>query len=327
MSPNVKLQRLLKIIEQLRTGQTINAEDLARSCDVSVRTIYRDLELLQQSGLEIQYDDVSQGYRLLTSRFVLPANFSLSEALSLILIGTVGRTQSDQTGIPFLDDAQSAAFKILNQLPHKLRTELTPLVTAHEIHIGAINPLDNAAETFQIIQQSIKDGLQLSIVYGSLFEGKTIKTKLSPYRVFFAARSWYIVGNSSLHKEVRTFNLARFHSLTPTKTRYTIPPRFSLEKYFGNAWSMIKGETRYHVVIEFEPKVAQNVAEVQWHKTQKVTRLDNGRIRYEVNVDGIDEITWWILGYGSQAHVIEPEELRERIHQHAREVLTQGESR
>ncbi len=321
MSLTLKLQRLLKIIELLRSGQIINADDLAKSCGVSVRAIYRDLDVLQQSGLELCYDDDRRGYRLLVSRFVRPANFTLDEVLALILAGTISRPQSASAGVPFLDGARSAAFKLLNQLPQKLRSDLFPLIDTHEIHLGAVNRLEGSEDFFALLQQAIKSGLQLQTVYGSLFDGKSVKTRLAPYRIFFASRSWYVVGRSSFHRDVRTFNISRFVSMEPTKTRYEIPPRFSLEKHFGNAWSMIKGDKEYHVVIEFEPKVAQNVAEVQWHATQKVTPLENGGIRFEVDVDGIDEISWWILGYGSQARVIEPAELREKIHAHARAIL------
>ncbi len=63
--------------------------------------------------------------------------------------------------------------------------------------------------------------------------------------------------------------------------------------------------------------VAENVAEVLWHKTQRFEFNDDGTLDYRVTVSGLGEISWWILGYGDQAQVIEPPELRRLVGQRA----------
>jgi predicted DNA-binding transcriptional regulator YafY len=59
--------------------------------------------------------------------------------------------------------------------------------------------------------------------------------------------------------------------------------------------------------------VARNVAEVIWHKTQKLVHRDDGSLDFQVRVSGLNEISWWILGYGDQAEVIKPARLRQLI--------------
>ena len=81
---------------------------------------------------------------------------------------------------------------------------------------------------------------------------------------------------------------------------------------------MIRGDRRYHVTIRFGPKGAGNVEEVLWHKTQQTRRLEDGALIFEADVDGLGEIVWWILGYGQEAVVEQPPELRELLAQHAR---------
>jgi predicted DNA-binding transcriptional regulator YafY len=56
------------------------------------------------------------------------------------------------------------------------------------------------------------------------------------YQLLFSRRNWYVIGRSSLHREVRVFNVARISSLKPLEERYTIPQRFDLGEYLGNAW-------------------------------------------------------------------------------------------
>jgi proteasome accessory factor B len=72
------------------------------------------------------------------------------------------------------------------------------------------------------------------------------------------------------------------------------------------------------VVVRFNKLVAQNVAEVNWHKTQRLEWRDDGSLDYHVTVSGLNEISWWILGYGDQAEAIEPPELRRLVAERAK---------
>ena len=154
----------------------------------------------------------------------------------------------------------------------------------------------------------------MRIHYRSFTEWDDICTVLQPYRVLFIRRSWYVIGRSTMHREVRTFNVSRVLKAELLDRVYKIPPRFSLERYLGNAWHLIKepgGGSK--VVVRFQKMVAHNVAEVRWHKTQDVHWNDDGTMDFSVTVDGLNEISWWILGYGDQAEVLKPAKLRKLI--------------
>ena len=67
------------------------------------------------------------------------------------------------------------------------------------------------------------------------------------------------------------------------------------------------------VVVDLSPKVAGNMVETMWHPSQTFTTLADGTVRFTARVAGLDEIMWWVLGIGSNARVVEPKELRERV--------------
>jgi hypothetical protein len=75
------------------------------------------------------------------------------------------------------------------------------------------------------------------------------------------------------------------------------------------------------VVVRFSRKVAQNVAEVAWHKTQRLEFRADGSLDFHVTVSGLGEISWWILGYGDQAEVVQPPELRRIVAGHAARMI------
>lgn len=171
-------------------------------------------------------------------------------------------------------------------------------------------------DPMNILLKSIEEKRTVQIVYKSPLDPIPIQTVVYPYMLFYA-RSWYIIGYSSLYHEIRTFKVNRIESCSPGKENFQIPSNFSLETYFGNAWNMIRKEGEdYDIIIQFSQKVAQNVSEIKWHKSQENRFLPDGKVELRFHVSGLDEILWWILGYGAEAKVIQPEELQIKIKDH-----------
>lgn len=305
-----KIRRLLNLLERLQSGRQHNSRELAELCGVSRRTVFRDLKTLQDSGVPVQYDPARYGYWVNATTYLRPTDLSMDETLSLILLAEeLGGTEN---GIPFQATAQQASVKLLSNLPVHLREYTGELLSKFQIQTEPRAQLAAARQHYETLVAGLTEGRRVRAVYRSLFEQSRIKTLISPYRLHYQRRSWYVIGRSSLHRAIRTFHLGRFLETELTNDAYRIPPRFSLNRYFGNAWSMIRERgKRTRVVVRFRPLVASNVAEVAWHRTQHVTWQPDGSLDFQVTVDGINEISWWILGYGDQAEVLEPPELIE----------------
>jgi len=127
------------------------------------------------------------------------------------------------------------------------------------------------------------------------------------------AKEINILGMSSMHASVRTFKLNRIKKLELLTQRFVEDEKFNVHDYTGRAWSMIPEGRIHNIELRFSRKVAKNVAEVQWHATQKNYFNDDGTLTVNFRVDGLGEITWWILGYGDQVEVIAPAALRKKI--------------
>jgi predicted DNA-binding transcriptional regulator YafY len=226
--------------------------------------------------------------------------------------------------MPFLAPAQSAARKLESSLPPALRKQLRSVADAIRIRLEPANPLEGQSPVYQQLLDAIALRRCVRIEYNSFTDGQVIRTRLSTYRMLFSRHSWYAIGRSSLYRAVRTFNVGRFRRLEIAEENYSILKNFSLEHYLGNAWHLVPelGPNR-EVLIRFAKKVAGNVAEVAWHKTQRLQWNPDGTLEYRVSVSGLNEISWWILGYGDQAQVIEPPELRQLIVKHAQRMLEQ----
>lgn len=304
------------MIGLLQAGRGHNAESLALECGVSRRTIFRDLDVLRQSGIPLVFDEQQQQYHIPGACLLPPTNFTSEEALSLVVLC---HELGNESSLPFLGPARSAAIKLESSLPTRLREQLRNIVTSVCIQTPPINPLEGCKPIYEQLLDAIVNRRNVRIRYESLQEEKELVTRLSPYRMFFSRRSWYVVGRSSVHRGKRTFHLGRILSAKTLDDHFQIPRGFSIERYLRNAWHMIpeKGPDS-EVVVRFSRLVAKNVTEVNWHKTQRLVWRDDGSVDFCVTVSGLNEISWWILGYGDQAEVLEPPKLRQLVAERAR---------
>jgi len=292
------------------------------ACGVSRRTIFRDLDVLRESGLPLRYDDTDERYDIGDTQFLPPTNFTPEEALSLIVLC---HEMGSETGLPFFGPARAAAIKLEASLPPRLREQLHQTVDAVQIRPEPKNRLSGYDPVFEQIREAIVARHGVRILYKSLTEWEDIRTKLSPYRLLFSRRSWYVIGRSSLHRSTRTFNVGRILEIEPIKDdSFRVPRGFSIDRYLRNAWHLIpEPGPDSQVVVRFQKMVAQNVAEVTWHKTQQLKFRKDGTLDFHVTVSGLNEISWWILGYADQAHVIKPAKLRRMVAGRAQQTVEQ----
>lgn len=312
MSSIGKIRRLLHLLERLQSGRIHNAKELAEFCNVSRRTIFRDMKTLQDSGIPVLYDASKSGYWITGGAYLPPTDLTLAETLSLMLLAQ--EMGSKRRGIPFHGIARDTALKLQSNLPNHLRQYVGELSESIQIDTEPHADLEDKQLHYERTLEALTSRKKIRLRYNSLYDRKVIRTLVSPYRLLFQRRSWYIIGRSSLHRSVRTFHIGRIQDSELTEDDFTPPPRFSLQRYLGNAWNMVRerGE-RCEVVVRFQPLVANNVAEVAWHKTQRVIWNSDGTMDFEVTVDGIHEISWWIMGYGDQAQVLRPQKLVDLI--------------
>ena len=307
-----RIRRAVTLIGLLQGGKGSNADALATACRVSRRTIFRDLDLLRQSGIPLEYDEELQRYRISGRCSLPPTDFTAEEALALIVLC---HEMGQSGGLPFFAPARSAALKIESNLPIRLREQLRNVAAAVEIHPAPPIPWRSRNRSTSSCSGRSPRGAACGSVTRAWRNARTIcdaAESLSP-----------LVQPAELVRDRPVVAAPRRPDVQPgedfgdraAQGRLPDSPILSrLSATCGNAWHLIPepGPDR-DVWIHFQPLVAQNVAEVRWHSTQQTQFREDGSLDYRVTVSGLDEISWWILGYGEQAEVIEPAELRHLV--------------
>ena len=314
-----RLRRLLTILKLIQTGRA-TPDSLARKCGLSRRTIFRDIEAIRTNGIPLVFNEEQRRYYLAQDFFLKSTHFTPAEALALI---TLAFEIGDQSKFPFFAAARNASLKLVSVLPQELKEYVAKIGDSVQYLVEPRNRLDEHETQFDLLLKASFRHLAAAITYQSPVEPDEMQLTLYPYVIFFSCRSWYVVGHSSLHDETRTFNVGRIRKIVLTGELFAVPGNFQLDEYLGNAWHLIpESGADSQVILRFSPKVAQNVSEVAWHKTQKIVPLENGGIEFHVTVSGVNEIAWWVLGYGKEVEVVSPPSLRQIIRQHV-EAMTE----
>ena len=157
-----KKSRLFAIAEALRARRTgVTAAELAQRFNVTLRTIYRDLEALQDAGMPIKADRGRGGGYALDKNYQLPpVNFTAREAALLVVLA---RMASEQRLMPFPATIDKAADKVRAALTTSAQRELLQLVK--ELQIVGVPALPVPASVREAIETAWFEGRPLRIVY------------------------------------------------------------------------------------------------------------------------------------------------------------------
>ena len=288
---------------------------LAARLRVDKGTIQRYIDLLREMGIEI-IPRGKQGYEMVSDFFLPALNLNFEEALALV---TAARFYQAAEGKRAIEVLNSAVHKITSNLPKRTNETLDQIAPQIEVPHQQISQIDEAQPHRERLYEAIWERRKVNMVYNSFSSGKREQHRLSPYAVMFRKHAWYVIGHVEQLNQILTFRINRIHSLFLSHSSYELPEDFTVQKYMEKSWDFRLGPET-HVIIEFEPRIAPLIREVQWHSTQKIHEHAGG-LRFEATVAGWQEVGWWVLTWGEEAKVIQPKELREWVAETAEKMV------
>lgn len=319
-APPSKIERLIRTITLIQSGEPWTAAGLAESFGVAERTVFRDLAVLRDAGFDPDFDRKDNRYRFREGAFMAPVQLQPDEALALAALCS---SIAGDGQIAFLEPAERALAKITATLPEEVREDVAEIRDRIVMRTSPAASGEGYEDVYETMRLAVAKRLGVVCRYEAA-HGRGPEDEdfdFEPYTLFFSVRAWYVVGWRSDRDALRTLKLSRFSKAAITARPFEIPADFSLDEHLGNAWGMIRGENEHKIVLRFSSPFAATVAETKWHRTQEVEEHPDGTVTFRCTVDGLDEIVWWVLGMGSSCTVVEPAELRARVVAEARAIV------
>ncbi|MGW0119403.1 helix-turn-helix transcriptional regulator [Streptomyces sp. NPDC003327] len=189
----MKSSRLLSILLLLGTRHRMTAAELAAELEVSVRTVYRDVESLHAAGVPL-YGDAGHrgGYRLLAGHRHRLTELFTREAEALVLAGMPGAAEGLGLGAHFVD----AQLKLRAALPAPLREHVDRLRARFHIDAPGWYAEDAgpaAAPFLPEVAEAVRNGRILQVRYRRWKEPTDVDRRLLPYGLVLKAGRWYLV--------------------------------------------------------------------------------------------------------------------------------------
>lgn len=220
-----RLSRLTAILTQLQTKRLVTATLLAEKFQVSVRTIYRDIRALEQSGVPILTEE-GKGYSLMEGYRLPPVSFTETEANALITAEQLVLKNKDAS---FVKEYSAAIDKIKSVLRHHTKENVNLL--SSRIAIGQNYNLDRTSNYLSSLQLALTNFEVTKIVYQKPDSEESSTRAIEPFAIFNTKENWLLVAYCRLRQSFRVFRLDRIKKLEILPEKFE-PHKMTLQEYF-----------------------------------------------------------------------------------------------
>lgn len=304
----IRQWQVLRTIEASRTGVTIH--ELAAEAHVTTRTIRRDLQALQEAGFAV-YDEggeqETKRWRLDGSPFrTVQEGLSVADVAALYLSRAVVEGAS---GWPLSEELRQAFSKLERALNPRMREFLSTLPRVLSTKAGPRATGRSASQTdiARRLFDAVRDRRLVEMKYFSAASNKTKMYFVQPYRLTLAQGGLYLIAWVDEYRAFRTFATERIEQLTVTEDTFRKTRELPAD-LFGASLGVFWGEPE-RIELVFAPGAAMFVRGRVWHASQRIEDLTDGGVRMTLDVSNDSALKSWILGFGADVRVVQPERL------------------
>jgi predicted DNA-binding transcriptional regulator YafY len=307
----VRASRLVSILLLLQVHGTLPAPELARRLEVSVRTIYRDLDALGEAGVPVfARPGPGGGCGLLEGYRTRLTGLNAEEARALFLAGVPG-----PAGELGLGTALAAAqLKVLAALPAELRAGAGR--ARERFHLDAPRWFERADEAshdhLAAIAGAVWDDRLLRLAYRRENAPAATRT-VEPLGLVLKAGVWYLVARLPGREQAHVYRLSRVEAALPLDDRFDRPAGFDLTAFWSGWTSAFEsGLPRVHLPARLAPDRVEAARAVAIDVCVGAPGPD-GWLPATLTFERMEHALGAFLALGDGAEVLEPAELRERV--------------
>ncbi|GMK39702.1 DeoR family transcriptional regulator [Paenibacillus sp. CCS19] len=310
----MKLERLMTITILLLNRKRVQAQELADQLEVSLRTIYRDLDSLGQAGIPIvSYTGMEGGYEIMDSFRLDRQLLSFEEltALSTALRGLASTKAYDSSN---MDRLLGKVGAMVTQAEQGRTGE------GHRIHID-FTPWKNSQEDqsrYDSLRKAVDERKLIRFNYTSR-TGDEQGREVEPMALVLKNYAWYLHGYCRLRSDYRIFKLSRIQELEVQAG--TFIRREESQEQLNERWTPPETDEKFAVVLQFKASAAVSV--MDQFDNQDIERLPDGQLMVRTTFSSESWLIRTAFHYMTDVVVLEPAHLAARVKQTALAIARQ----
>ncbi|MEU7836039.1 YafY family protein [Nonomuraea sp. NPDC052129] len=308
----MRASRLLSLLLLLQARGRMTATDLAAELEVSVRTVYRDVEALSAAGVPVYADrGPAGGYQLLDGYRTRLTGLTAEEASSLFLAGLPG--PAAELGLS--EVVASAELKLLAALPPEPRSHASRMRERFLMDVpGWYRDADDVPHLSEVAA-AVWEQRRLRMTYRRWGQ-QDVEREVNPYGLVLKGGSWYLIAAPD-GQTPRTYRVARILTLETLPGGFDRPEGFDL----GDFWQDYSREFRERMytaeaVIKVAPGTDSLLAYTMGNDVVTAALAEGGEPDAEgwrtltVPIESLTHARWLLLRLGASVEVLGPPELR-----------------
>ena len=322
----MRLHRLIGIIILLNSRKVVKAKDMADILEASERTIYRDVNILCESGIPIISIPGPTGGFSFMDGYKLKTDSLHQRDIVNILISGMGIKPEKNTET--YKEFNNAIIKLENSVPEEYREEIAKV--KKKILYDADPWIGEKAQdnNIDIIKKAVFNLKKVKVTYRK-YDGELSERVVRPYGVIVKNSKLYLSAFCEERNEVRTFKCSRFEKLEILKESFSMPEEFSLEDFWkGSKNQFIKRLPSSTADLKTYPVKIRLSEEkktiLQGFEVLNYEKYEEYHI-YDINMISFETACSVIFTFSDRVEIIEPLELKEYIIDKAKMIIELNE--
>ena len=314
----MRADRLLSILLLLQVYHRMTARELAKRLEVSERTIHRDMDALSTAGIPVIAERGSGGGWSLLEEYSINLTGLTEAEIQALFLTKPTRLLTDLG----LHQASEAAFiKLLAALPSLSRRDAE--YVHQRIHIDATgwHHTEEDVSCLPTLQEAIWQERKLSLTY-QRGDSATVERLVDPLGLVAKGSTWYLV--AAVEGEVRTYRVSRMQGARVTDQACIRPQGFDLAAYWAqSSTNFVANLPRYPVTVRITPGVLEQI-----YHAGRYARIEHseppdadGWITLRLLFEMEEAACGYLLSFGTQVEIVEPQALREKVIQLAESIV------
>ncbi len=297
----MQMNRLFEIVYILLNKKTTTAKELAERFEVSVRTIYRDIDMLSSAGIPVYASQGKGGGISLLDDYVLNKSVLSEDEQNEILFAlqSLTVTQNPETE------------KVLSKLSSMFNKIKTNWI---EVDLSPWGSDKNKTCEFTILKNAILNHQIIEFTYFNS-SGEKSSRKVEPVKLIFKVHAWYLQGFCLTKNEYRTFKISRMSNIEITQEFFTdrISEGLSVDEKEQNSQKWI------NVQVKIAPQGAYRVFDE--FDENEITRNQDGSFTVATSLPENEWLFHYILSFGTDIEVLSPQYILEMFHDKLDEII------
>ncbi|MDF2187004.1 YafY family protein [Paraflavitalea sp. CAU 1676] len=301
-----RIDRLHAILTHLQSKKRVTAQEIADRFNMSLRTVYRDIKALDESGVPV-IGEAGSGYTIMEGYRLPPVMFTQEEAAALLLGGKLAAHMTDAS---VKKHFETALFKIKAVLRSNDKEQMDILADHIEVIRSRIPDEETPSQHLTALQKAIADKRAIFIIYNSNYNEEVSERVIEPIGLCHYSANWHLIGWCRLRNGYRDFRVNRIKRLQVKDEQFDISVHPALKTYLDR---IRNSHELQEVVVRFDKDVVRYIRDQKYYYGFVKEEEAGEQVRMHFVTGGLQGFARWLLMFTNGVSIESPAALHSQM--------------